>query len=350
MSALLRGLICGLLVAAQAGLAQAQDRVEPILALLSALPMPQGTGQMTEIAFGDPAAMRDLAAGLGPEQAGFLALARTIPVEFAQSAAMQAMAPGPSGALDFGQVDRIATIRRAQAFASVMEAPGHADTIGPALVAQFGYLIDDRLGVQVWARGADDTRDPASRGDPFSGNTGQPARLALRAGFLVHGSSWALMDQALTGGAMVADDPTVVALLESLQGSGAPDGVLAAVRIYMGDGSDLTAPALLVADLTDGVADTGLLAFIAPADQAAEMAETIQMRWGSDGPEHFDGSWATLFDAETPVVRVVETSALSVVSVAAAGRHRPDTPPWQNRRASRFDELYLNGGLAALWQ
>lgn len=268
-------------------------------AMLDHLPASAVQGRV-QIDFGDPAAMRaqDLSAVAGAETDPAFAQLRAFPrsemvtyIRDPATAWRQAVGFGPS---DVAQLLLAGVGNEAVTILQVM--PGTAARVPPVLAAR-GYTETARHGLTAWARGEDFRLDLRARNpdDPFGGHLGRASRVWIEGDLIRQGAGWPVL-QALAGaaGQPASAHADLAALLDAVDGAGAPGALLGAVLLVDPGGLGLndplpaltgTAPtppwqgvvwgSALLADFGAGARSTGVLAVtVGLADPA--MAETLR--------------------------------------------------------------------------
>ncbi len=110
------------------------------------------------------------------------------------------------------------------------------EAIGDALEPR-GFHRRDCAGVDVWHRFEDWTVNPAARelADPFGGDLGAAARIALLPGALANGRGWGLVEAIIAASQgdlpSLADDPGFRALADAVSG---PEGLLIQALFFPG--------------------------------------------------------------------------------------------------------------------
>ncbi|MEM6609873.1 MAG: hypothetical protein AAF689_15005 [Pseudomonadota bacterium] len=338
----MRGLAFLLCTAVFPVMAVAQDRAALILDLFADLALPQTGAGLIELSYGAPGDIRALAQGLSPDQAAFMASARTLPPSIAQTAAVAVQAGTRPTGIDLAAIERVATMTRGPEAAMVLDLSGGAMGSLASGLRAAGYAEDDRLGTIIWARGADDTRDPAARSDLFGGGIGRASRIRILGDRVQQASSWALIEAPQTAG-MRGD---LSALVAALDGDGMPPGTLAQAQFFLDLPEGAPIQAVAVADMVDGGQDVGLLVGITTSLSAADaMADAARLAWDTEPAGPAGESYQDLFGAQV-IAESLRVDGAAMLVLQSAAEHVPNHPPWRNIHRERFLQILQSG---AFW-
>ncbi len=199
----------------------------------------------------------------------------------------------------------------------------------------------------LWRGAADFGVDFASRdlGNPFGGDLGRSARLLIAGDRVLHAAAWPLTEAMAgeDGATSLAQDPLLQAMGRALNDAGAGQGALSFAFLFRhADGS-----AVMVADLSDGAALSGLLILSAPDNTGAEtLAAALTRNWTVAESLARRAPYAAMFDG-APVISVVAGSPAAVV-LRIDGRVDPADLLLGNPVAARLLQLVLADDLGPL--
>lgn len=335
--------------------ALAQSRSDALQAALSQYPVDlfdQIGDRTVEIVFADPRVVQPVAVlqSFQVELAAkpdVMALARVLPPDMRDLLDIR-RADNPMVAPGLIVLD-VETALSITAPPLSMWSLGLADGAGARLKAgltSLGFETEIRGDVPVFWQGADDfSMDLANRNrdNPFDGNMGRSARVAIAGDQLHFSPSWSAIDTLLAETESdLTRHPAISSLMAALDSEAAGQGGLAQALI-LNDPGQYT---LMVADIVNGTALSGVFAMTTTdGADAVILAETIARNWAETDLGNGRG-FADLFDAD-PVI-VAHSGEPGVVTLRVDGIIDYSDAQFRNPISNRFMRLIFMGDIEML--
>ena len=303
-------------------MAQDEGRLSVIRETLDLLPMPAETDAPVVLRVGAPEAMREVLTDMAPSQAGFAALARSLPPEIA----VQAAVLGQSGAED--RVDlfalRYVALMQGAGVSSMVLAlgSGQGAVLGAGALEPFGYVEGEE---GQWSRPA----SPEAALDFFGGGVPGGSYLQIDGDLLRQASDPAVLgsDAALPDAATALIDALILP----------PGSVLvqAALILNLPEGVGLPIRSLLVADITTGSED-GVVILGDPLgpDETADFVASANGILPEGGPEIME-------------MLIIDVEGRSYIATQLLEPRASDHPPWRNIWTERVNAALGDG---SFWQ
>lgn len=336
---------------AQAAPAEARDRSGPVTDMLSRLPLSAVTPERHfEVEYGNPEAARPalLPVSDDPAQARIGGTGRGLPQRVGQFLLMQLEGSRDLVGFEMTEILESAAVTQSPVTMTLYRfAPGIEDRVGPALEA-LGYVRDDRDGVPVWARGADDETDMAARdaANPFGGVLGRPGRVAVDGALVAWSPRWAPIE-GFTGERPGMDShPHIAALIAALDSPGAGPGDLIAARFTLDPDRTWRSPAVMSADMADGGSAVTLFGIVVPPERdAGTLAADLDRTWHTTPMRSFAGpeTFADRFGGTAEVSVVPGAPAIVLIRLST-----PQADPMINRAYGQAIALMMRGDLEIL--
>lgn len=344
--------LCACLALVPSGPALSQARSDALFAALGHVPAEIFEGEERwQLDFGDtravmPAAVLGSLNGSLAAEAEVISLGRVLPsrfryMEIVGDRMQQAIGIRP------GDIETILNLSYLPLTVDVLTLRDGAGALLEQGLLAAGFAAEMRDGRTFLWRGESDLGIDFGRVDPanpFGGDLGRSARLLISGETILHGPAWPLVEAmaAEDGATSMAHDPLVQTMGRALDHEDAGAGALAfAMVLREADGSGL-----MVADLSHGAAQSGLLVLSAADESSAEaLAATVARNWTE--AQGFSGiPFADLFET-TPVISVVDGRP-SAVMVRIDGSLDPASRFLENREAMRLLQIIMAGDLGAL--